>query len=77
LHRQLTVQTELGECLLAIAVVIGYIARCTALASQPKNFRLVVMTGCVSLVRGCHLLCGVHRQTTNHQLTNVMRVVCT
>jgi hypothetical protein len=71
------VRTEQGECLLAIAVVIGYIARCTALASQPKNFRLVVMMGYVSLVRGCHLQCAVRRQTTSRQLMSATRVVRT
>jgi hypothetical protein len=71
------VRTEQGECLLVIAAVIGCIARCTVLASQRKNFRLVVMMGYVSLVRGCHLQCAVRRQTTSRQLKNVMRVVRT
>jgi hypothetical protein len=61
------VRTEQGECLLVIEVVIGCIARCTALASQRKNCRLVATMDSVLLVHGCHLQFDAHRPITNHQ----------
>jgi hypothetical protein len=68
------VQTELGECLRVIAAVIGYIAPCTVQGSRLKNYQSDVMMVCASQVRGCHLLCGVHRLITNRPLMNVMHV---